>query len=528
MATQLGRYEIREELGRGGMATVYLGYDPQFKRTVAVKVLPPQFTHDPDFFARFEQEAETIAQLEHTAIVPVYDYGRNGDLPYFVMRLMAGGDLRAAIRQGALPPARVAAISQRIGAALDKAHNRGIVHRDIKPSNILFDDDEYAYLSDFGIVRLTELTRTVTMIGTPEYMTPEQIRGEGVDGRSDVYQLGVVIYEMLTGRQPFTGENTAALLYKHAHEPAPPLQNLNASLPPACEDVIQQALAKNPADRFATASSLADALAEALSTPQPVKRTAVTPPPREQRDAAQVYRLTPKQAAPEPETVRPAARPQREPQAAAVPPAQKPNGTAVARRQLLHDQDWRWLALWVIANGLGWTLATLLAQQVSAIFPHSYYLIVIGLIVALGMPWFTAQWLALRSYVPLSSRWIWYSTAAFGLTVGYSLLVGLFGPIWFDLATGALIGAAQWLLLRRHLQAAAGWIPAVMLAMFLNRLLTNAWGTLFGDTYWGYGASLGGWTILLNLLNGALWGAVTGWALVLLVSLTREMKRKNG
>ena len=167
------------------------------------------------------------------------------------------------------------AICQRICAALDKAHGRGIIHRDIKPSNILFDDDGFAYLADFGIVRLAELTHTVTMIGTAEYMTPEQIRGEGVDGRSDVYQMSVVIFEMLTGQQPFTGENTAAQLYKHAHEPAPALRDLNAALPAACEAVIHQALAKYPADRFATAGALAAALAVALAEPISAPRFAI-------------------------------------------------------------------------------------------------------------------------------------------------------------------------------------------------------------------------------------------------------------
>lgn len=536
MAARLGRYEIRKELGRGGMATVYLGYDPQFKREVAVKVLPPQFTHDPSFFSRFEQEAETIAGLEHTAIVPVYDYGREQDNPYFVMRLMAG-DLRQAIQQHALPPQQALAISQRICAALDKAHGRGIVHRDIKPSNILFDDDGFAYLADFGIVRLAELTHTVTMIGTAEYMTPEQIRGEGVDGRSDIYQMGVVIFEMLTGQQPFTGENTAALLYKHAHEPAPALRDLNAALPAACEAVIQRALAKYPTDRFATAGALAAALAAALQMPETVSRTAVPSVLVEQSRLRQEPPAS-EQAAPEPVTQRATpAKPQREQAAAPTPspPTARetpPNGqTTAVSLPLLGREAWRGLGWWVAGSTLGWLLALFLVRPVAAMADSNSYGYVwppAVILAIMGLVWGTGQWLALRAYYPVSARWIGATAVGFWLPgmffvasgwggLGFIVLAGPFA----DLIFGVLLGGAQWLLLRR-LDNAWVWIPAVTVGLLLNRWLSAFFYNHF-DFYSGtYGLPAGTLWIPVSLLNGALWGVVTGAALVWLVRRARQ------
>ncbi len=264
---KLGRYEIKKELARGGMATVYIAYDPVTKRNVAVKVLPPQFTHDPKFYDRFQIEVATLALLEHAAIVPVYDYGEDHEFPYLVMRLMLGGTLAARIDGAPLPLAEALTITRRICAALDKAHGKGIIHRDIKPSNILFDEDGYAYLGDFGIVKIAEATRTTQMIGTPEYMAPEQIEDQPLDRRTDVYQMGIVLFEMLTGRQLYTAESPIALLFKHVQAPIPALQEFNPYLPASCQDVINKALAKNPQERFATAGALASALKQAVLQP---------------------------------------------------------------------------------------------------------------------------------------------------------------------------------------------------------------------------------------------------------------------
>jgi len=198
---KIGRYEIRSELGRGGMATVYQGYDPRFEREVAVKVLPPELLHaDPQFKLRFEREAKIIAQLEHSSIVPVYDVGDEEGQPYFVMRYMNGGSLSERIKARIMTVEEATKILAQIAPGMDEAHSKGIVHRDLKPSNILFDSRGTPYISDFGIAKLSQAqVSSVTgsaIIGTPAYMAPEQASGEAVDGRSDIYALGIILYEM--------------------------------------------------------------------------------------------------------------------------------------------------------------------------------------------------------------------------------------------------------------------------------------------------------------------------------------------
>jgi serine/threonine-protein kinase len=177
----IGRYQIKKALGRGGMATVHLAHDPRFKREVALKVLPREFLHDPTFHARFEREAQTIAAIEHPAIVPVYDFGEQEGQPFLVMRYMPGGSLADRLSQGPLTIAETAEVMKRLAPALDIAHEKGIIHRDLKPGNILFDQYGEAYLSDFGIVKLAQATTTFTgssVIGTPAYMSPEQVHGD--------------------------------------------------------------------------------------------------------------------------------------------------------------------------------------------------------------------------------------------------------------------------------------------------------------------------------------------------------------
>ncbi len=203
--SKFGRYEIKRELGRGGMASVYHAWDPRFMRDVALKVLPREFLHDPQFRARFEREARTIAQLEHAAIVPVYDFGEQDGQPYIVMRYMPGGSLAGRLAKGSLTLEQSAIILKRIARGLDKAHAQGIIHRDLKPDNILFDEDDNAYIADFGIAKLAETTTNLTqgIIGTPAYMSPEQARGSRtIDKRSDIYALGVILFEMLSGQRP--------------------------------------------------------------------------------------------------------------------------------------------------------------------------------------------------------------------------------------------------------------------------------------------------------------------------------------
>ncbi|MEP0806930.1 MAG: serine/threonine-protein kinase [Chloroflexota bacterium] len=262
---KIGRYEIRAELGRGGMATVYHGYDPRFEREVAVKVLPSELLHsDPQFKLRFEREAKIIAQLEHPSIVPVYDVGEENGQPYFVMRYMNGGSLAERIKQKVMSVEEAARILGQIAPGLDEAHSKGIVHRDLKPSNILFDAKGTPYISDFGIAKLSQSqASSVTgsaIIGTPAYMAPEQAAGETVDGRSDIYALGIILFEMLTGRQPYEADTPMAVAIKHITDPVPHILEANPSLPADVDAIIQTAMAKRKEDRFSTAVELVDAL----------------------------------------------------------------------------------------------------------------------------------------------------------------------------------------------------------------------------------------------------------------------------
>ncbi|MBT3368848.1 MAG: serine/threonine protein kinase [Nitrospina sp.] len=246
------------------MATVYHANDPSFERDVAVKVLPRAFLHDPQFRARFEREAKTVAALEHSAIVPVYDFGEEDGQPYIVMRMMSGGDLADKLKQGSLDFEETKNIINRLGGSLDAAHAKGIIHRDLKPGNILFDQYNNAYLSDFGIARLAHGSHTLTgenIIGTPAYMSPEQIQGEkDIDGRSDLYSLGIIFYQMLQGNTPFQATTPAKVMMMHILEPVPDLAMIRPDLPPQVKEWLQKLLAKEPDDRFSSAKEMSEAL----------------------------------------------------------------------------------------------------------------------------------------------------------------------------------------------------------------------------------------------------------------------------
>lgn len=280
-----GRYEIQRLLGKGGMASVYLAHDPRFDRQVAIKVLPRQFLHDPIFHERFHREARTIARLEHDAIVPVYDFGEHQGQPYLVMRYMPAGSLADRLDNGAMPLPAIAPILKRLADALDYSHRQGVIHRDLKPSNILFDNQEKAFLSDFGIAKLAESMATLTgdaIVGTPAYMSPEQVQGgQALDGRSDIYTLGVILFQMLTGEMPFKADTPVQQLMAHVLTPVPRVLEFRHDLPPQCEAVIAQAMAKAREDRYSTAARLA-AVVESLVRPETGLgqgvETRVTPP----------------------------------------------------------------------------------------------------------------------------------------------------------------------------------------------------------------------------------------------------------
>ncbi len=260
----IGRYEIRSEIGQGGMAAVYLAYDPNFRRNVAIKLVSVNLQENLTFRERFQREAQLIAKIEHPAIVPVYDFGEQDHQPYLVMRYMPGGSLANKIKEGALTLAYASQIISQIAPALDAVHSQGIVHRDLKPANILFDGFGNPAISDFGIAHFTLATTDLTdsaIIGTPSYMSPEQVRGDrDLDGRSDLYALGVILFEMLTGGGPFRAPTPLSLAMKHLSEPIPSVRPVRPDLPREVDLILNKAMAKDREKRYASAAELALAL----------------------------------------------------------------------------------------------------------------------------------------------------------------------------------------------------------------------------------------------------------------------------
>src|SRR5579859_4792303 len=231
----LGIYRLEMPLGKGGMATVYRAYQSAVKRYVAIKVMAANLADDPGFVQRFSREAQVIASLQHPHILPIIDYGQSDGLHYLVMPYLEGGSLEDRMRKQPLTLREATRFLDQIASALDYAHRRGVVHRDFKSSNVLLDNDENVYLTDFGIARLVgsdaKLTATGVIMGTPAYMSPEQAIGRPVDGRSDIYSLGVVVYEMVTRRLPFVGDTPIMFIHKHVYETPPPLRQVNPALP---------------------------------------------------------------------------------------------------------------------------------------------------------------------------------------------------------------------------------------------------------------------------------------------------------
>ena len=268
---QLGGYRIESVIGRGGMGIVYLAEQVRLERKVALKVISPELAHDEGFRTRFERESRVAASIDHTGVVPVYEAGEQDGLLYLAMRYVPGTDLKAALTGGPLDPARALAIVSQVGGALDAAHARGLVHRDVKPGNILLEDAggaERVYLSDFGLTKRVSsasgITATGFVVGTLDYIAPEQVQGSAVDARTDVYALACVLFHALSGRVPFERDNDMAKMYAHANLDAPSLAEAAPGLPRALDDVVARGMAKDPDARFASAGDLGRAADAAL------------------------------------------------------------------------------------------------------------------------------------------------------------------------------------------------------------------------------------------------------------------------
>jgi len=261
---RLGQYQILARVGKGSVSTVYKAYQPKLDRFVAIKVLSPHVVDEEGFLERFTQEARAVAQLDHPNIVPVYDFDQVGDIAYIVLKYVESGTLRSMMTGKPLELDLVVDIITQVGLALGYAHRHDVIHRDVKPSNILVGEGRWALLTDFGLAKILgggqQLTRSGIGMGTPDYMAPEQAQGLAGDGRADLYSLGVMLYEMVTGRVPFEAESSMAVVVKHITEPPPSPGLFNPDLPPAVEQVILTAMEKDLSLRFQTAEKMVTAL----------------------------------------------------------------------------------------------------------------------------------------------------------------------------------------------------------------------------------------------------------------------------
>jgi len=381
VGTRLGKYEIRAEIGRGGMGTVYKGYDPMLDSWVAVKVLAPHLVWEQKFIERFIREARAARKLRHPGIVTVYDVGQEAGWYYIVMEYLEGQTLTELIRErGPMPLEEAVHILRPLAEALDYAHHKGLVHRDIKPGNVIVDPAGQVTLTDFGIARAareTRLTATGAVVGTPEYMSPEQVKGLMVDARSDQYSLAVVAYEILSGRVPFEAESTLALLYKVVHEPPPPIRQARPDLPAGVEAVLKKTLAKEPGDRYATASGFVDALERALAGEEVVKAPTLVmePKPKPYPVTTSLPQQEPPPAPPPPPEPQPEPRPETtplpQPELRPVPsPSLLPRIEKGVRKRLRAIPGWGWalggLAVLVVA------VVAFLALRPMSSLPKSY------------------------------------------------------------------------------------------------------------------------------------------------------------
>ncbi|HKY55069.1 MAG TPA: serine/threonine-protein kinase [Anaerolineales bacterium] len=264
----VGPYRIIEQLGQGGMATVFKAYHAFLDRYVAIKALHPAFNQDPNFEARFQREARVVAKLEHPHIVPVYDYAEHEKRPYLVMKFIEGDTLKARLDTGPLPSEDIVSIVDAVGSALAYAHRQGVLHRDIKPSNVLVAKDGQIYLADFGLARMAQLGESTlssdTIMGTPQYISPEQAMGiKELDERTDLYSFGVMLYEMIVGKVPFNADTPFSVIHDHIYSPLPLPHTVNPNVPESVERVLLKALAKERDDRYENVAQMVTAFKDA-------------------------------------------------------------------------------------------------------------------------------------------------------------------------------------------------------------------------------------------------------------------------
>jgi serine/threonine protein kinase len=352
----LGSYRLIEQVGIGGMAIIYKAYDPSLDRYLAIKILPAYLSHDAGFSARFRAEARNVARLRHPNILPIYGYGEEEGLSYFVMDLVEGGTLKELMGQP-MEPMQAAALITQVADALHVAHQQGIVHRDVKPSNVLLLRRDWALLSDFGIARVLEgtnaFTRSGAFLGTPHYMAPEQAQGQPASPYVDQYALGIVLYEMLTGTSPYHADTPQAIVYQHVYASLPLPRERNPRISEAMERVILKALAKEPRARFPDMSAFAAAVRAAAGLP--------AAPPQAVEDADQAM-PTPRPAAQEPTKERL----DTEPVAPAVRPLAPPAPSKTGRRTLARGPLLAVGSTFILLVALGLAAFALLKPQGTA------------------------------------------------------------------------------------------------------------------------------------------------------------------
>ncbi|MFB0536526.1 MAG: protein kinase [Anaerolineae bacterium] len=466
---KLGKYKIIEEVGRGGFAAVYKAVDTTLNRPVALKVLAPHLLWDPTFVRRFQREAEVAANLDHPNIVTIYEVSQIEGVYFIAMQFLEGRTVGQILEaEGPLLVSGVQAILEQIASALDYAHARGFVHRDIKPSNIIVADDGRATLTDFGLVKAgegTKLSTTGVVFGTPEYMSPEQAEGKKLDARSDVYSLGVVLFEMLAGRAPFMADTTPAVMYKHVHEP-PPLDELPSDLPQGVVALVEKALAKDPAGRFQTMAEMVEALRRAVAE-APVPAEAAPPPP-----PAVAVEERPAEAAPlrpEPKVAPPPLEPVTVPEEEAVPSWRRVSG-------------WAWTpVLDQAALGASVLLLALFLIRAFRVNRHGVWPMVLTLGMLLAIIGGLAGWLTRK----LGGQIRWGLMVGVLGTVGSGMgmtadRIGLAPAALLGTATGAALGGGWGLLTRpkRRRWSGAFAIAACVLLLSGNGYLS------FQPRYW--------------------------------------------